>query len=565
MPVPTVTTRDFSPARRQECLDRLGEGPLDLVVVGGGITGAGVARDAALRGLRVALLEQADFAFGTSSRSSKLIHGGFRYLQNLQFHMVYESVRERTLLMDLAPHRVRPLRFLFPTYRDHGFRAWQVHAGLTLYDAMTLFRNLDRHQMLDAEALRKLEPLLRDEGLEGGSVYSDAVTDDALLTVDTARGACEAGALTLPYVEAVEFRTAGGRVRGVTARDRLTGRDYEIEAAVVVNATGPWTDLTRNRTAGEPPGRPLLHVTRGSHIAIPRSLLPADHAVVLTRASEGRILFTIPWGDVVIAGTTDTYYDGDPADVRATRSDVEYILETLQRYFPQVSFGDDSVLGTYAGLRPLIRQEGVAESAVSREDRVVEDPPGLITVAGGKLTTYRRMGRKVTDLVVRALGRRPDLGKPGSCVTGLIPLRTCPGFGAADPEAAMHARASGLEPPVIKALRARQPCDWTEVLRLIADDRALAQPLPPLEGPGSGHMQAEVVHAVRQMMTLTLSDLVCRRLWLHVRCADAAREALPVAARLMAAELGWDEAEVARQVEAATRELAVSQAWKTGS
>lgn len=560
--MPTVTTRDFSPARRRDSLDRLGSEHLDLVVVGGGITGAGVARDAALRGLRVALLEQADFAFGTSSRSSKLIHGGFRYLQNLQFHMVYESVRERTLLMDLAPHRVRPLRFLFPTYRDHSFRAWMVNAGLTLYDAMTLFRNLDRHQVLDAKRLLGLEPRLQPEGLEGGSVYSDAVTDDALLTVDTARGASEAGALVLPYVEAVAFRTAGGRVRGVSARDRLTGKEYEIETTVVVNATGPWTDLTRSRTVGEPPARPLLHVTRGSHLAIPRHLLPADHAVVLTRAGENRILFTIPWGDVVLAGTTDTFHEGDPADVRATRGDVDYILETLQRYFPGVPLGEDAVLGSFAGLRPLIRQEGVAESAVSREDRIVEDPPGLITVAGGKLTTYRRMGRKVTDRVVRAVGRQPDLGKPGACVTGLIPLRNCPGFGAADPEAALHARASGLEPQAVKALRSRQPCDWTEVLRLVADDRSLAQPLPPLEGPGSGHLQAEVVHAVRQMMTLTLPDLVCRRLWFHVRCADAAQEALPVAARLMAAELGWDEAEQARQVQAAARELGAAQAWK---
>lgn len=554
--------RPFSAAARQEALDRAAVEPVDLVVVGGGVTGCGVARDAALRGLNVALLEQRDFAFGTSSRSSKLIHGGFRYLQTYEFHLVFEAVQERALLLELAPHRVKPLRFLFPVYQDHRFPAWFVHLGLTVYDAMAFYRNVEPHKLLSTEQLLEQEPKLAAEGLRGGCSYQDALTDDALLTVDTARGAFEAGALVLPHVEAVRLLEAGGRIAGVAARDGLTGREVEIRAGAVVNATGPWTDLTRSRLENASP-KPLLHVTRGSHVALPRERLPGDHAVVMGRPGENRILFTIPWGDVVVVGTTDTFHEGDPADVRATRGDVDYILETLNRYFPGEGFGPQDVVGTYSGLRPLLRQEGRSESAVSREHVIVEDPEGLFTVAGGKLTTFRRMARQVTDRVAERLRARSDVGKPGACLTDRLPLRQCPGFGAGDPEAAVNARASGLSPEAIKALRLRHPCDWTEVLRIAADDKRLTAPLPPLEGPGSGHLKAEVVHAARHLMTLTLADLACRRFWVHVRCADRAPAFLAEAAPLMAAELGWDEAETARQVAEATAEVARSMAWRT--
>lgn len=553
--------REFSARTRAAALDRLGEGTFDVVVLGGGINGAGIARDAALRGLSVVLLEQADLASGTSSRSSKLIHGGFRYLEQGQLKLVFEACHERARLAELAPHRVKPLDFLFPVYHDHRYRPWQIDLGLKVYELLAAGRRVRPHVRLTPEALLERQPALRYQGLEGGCLYQDCVTDDALLTIDTARGASEAGALVLPYVRAVGLELSSQRSSAVQAVDVLSGGTMVISAEVVVNATGGWSDLFRSRVLGRN-SRPLLRTTRGAHLAFPRRLLPGEAAVVLTRAAERRVLFTIPWGDVILAGTTDTDYQGDPSEARATGQDVAYIVETLNHYFPDLRLEGRDILGTYAGVRPLVRQEEREASAVSREHVILEDPDGLVNVVGGKLTTYRLVAEQVVDRVVERLRRRSGVGRPGSPISGRFPLRDCPGFGAADPEAAIHARASGLSPEQIRLLRGRHPCDWTEVLAMIAEQKSLGQPLPPLEGPGSGHLAAEVVHAVRNYMCLTLADLVARRLWLALRCPQAAAETLSTAAGLMAGELGWDAAETARQVEAARRELETSTAWR---
>jgi len=410
-------TAEFSARTRQELLDRAERQLFDLVVVGGGITGAAVARDAALRGLNVVLCEKGDFGEGTSSRSSKLIHGGFRYLQQLQFGLVRESCQERSLLSQtLAPHRVKPLPFLFPVYKTHKHRAWMLHGALSVYDRMD--RASQPHRHLSADELLRLRPELSPRGLEGGALYYDAVTDDAHLTLDTARGAWEAGAAVLSYAEVTEFYATRFGLEAVEVRERLSGRVLRARARVAVVAAGPWTDVVRGRCAARPP---MLRVTQGSHCVFRRERVPGAEAVVALHPGDRRPLFAFPWRDVIIAGTTDTDYSGGLEEVRASRADVDYILEALNHTLPGLQLTPADVVGTYSGLRPLLRQEGVRESLVSREHVIREEAPGIITVAGGKLTTHRRMAEEVVNRVVRLL---PPAGPPRTAVT---PLPFCEG------------------------------------------------------------------------------------------------------------------------------------------
>lgn len=560
MPV-RPSPREFSPALRQEFLEAAVRGPLDLVVMGGGISGAATARDAALRGLRVALLERADFASGASGRSSKLIHGGLDALRTLRVRRVFDAVRERAKFLELAPERVRPTAFLYPAYREHRTRAWQVHLALGAYDVLQLDPGREWHRLLDPAGMIELEPALRPEGLEGGNLYRDAVTDDLLLTLDTVRSAAQAGALPIPHAEVLRVEASPSGLQTVGIRDHLSGRELELAAPVVVNATGPWGDQNRTRLVGN--GRaplPLLRLVRGTHLALDRRRLPSAHALVLTSPRDERLVCTLPWGDIVLVGSASTAYEGDPEQVRATRHDVDYLLETLDFHLPHLRLGPQDVVGTSAGVRPLVRSGSRTRSGY----RVLEERPGLLTVAGGSLTNARRLAREVVERAVEGLGPRRGLGKPGACATGLVPLRDGAGFGAADPEAARYARESGLDPAGVRSLRMRHPGGWIDVLRLLASEPALSAALPPGAGPGSGHVQGEVIHAVRYQMTLTLGDLACRRLGLDLRAADRAEEALAAAAGLMARELGWDEAERDRQLALAGAELARARAWKAG-
>ncbi|MEM1418691.1 MAG: glycerol-3-phosphate dehydrogenase/oxidase, partial [Myxococcota bacterium] len=370
-------------------------GPFDLVVVGGGITGAGVARDAARRGLRVALVEQRDLAYGTSSRSSKLVHGGLRYLEQGEVAMVFESVSERRTLMHLAPHLVAPLPFLFPVFESSKKSLLVIRAGMWIYDALALFRSYRRHVTLGREGVIEAEPGLRREGLRGSPLYYDCATDDARLTLETALDAAEAGAVVATGARVRRLvKNVRGEISGVVVESTLAGRDagrtVSLEARVVVNATGPWTDAVRKLSSL--PGkerRRLLRPTKGVHVVVDRAKLPVQHAVVCVHPDDGRVLFALPWGDRSYLGTTDTDYRGAPEDVAATGEDVAYLLAAARHYFPEHPLAREDVLSTWAGLRPLIAPEGAGLSAsdVSREHEVLTDADGLVTVAGGKLTT----------------------------------------------------------------------------------------------------------------------------------------------------------------------------------
>jgi glycerol-3-phosphate dehydrogenase len=381
-------------------LSALAEGVFDLLILGGGITGAGVALDAALRGLRVALIDKGDFASGTSSASSKLIHGGLRYLEHGEIRLVREALVERGRLLRNAPHLVRPLRFLLPFAGGARVPPWQWRLGLTLYDLLAGSRNIRRSRPLHARRLRAEVPGLRGD-LRGGAEFHDAQTDDARLCVETLRTAALHGARLANHVEATGFETSGGRIVAVRAADRLGGGELRIAARLVLNATGPWGDAVR-RLAGEQ-AAPALRPTRGVHLLAPPRGLPA--ALLLLHPRDGRVFFVIPWLGKTLLGTTDTDCPDDPDHLSVTDADVEYLLEGHNHWLaPPLTRAD--LLGSFVGLRPLLASQPGEPSARSREYALSTGPTGLLTVSGGKYTTFRSMAEEITDVVVERLGLR---------------------------------------------------------------------------------------------------------------------------------------------------------------
>jgi glycerol-3-phosphate dehydrogenase len=385
----------------QRTLDAFTDGPFDLLVLGGGITGAGVALDAALRGLRVALIDKGDFASGTSSVSSKLVHGGLRYLEYGDFPLVYEALHERHLLLRNAPHLVHPLRFVLPFYRGARVPAWKWRLGLTGYDLLAGRGNIRRSRSLDRGLLLRDFPGLKSDNLTGAAEYHDAQMDDARLCLEVIKTAAENGARVANYVEAVAFERRDGLLSGVRAIDHLGGRELVIEARQILNATGPWVDAVC-RLAGDE-GEPHLRPTKGVHLVVPDRGLRS--AFILLHPRDGRVFFVIPWLGKTLIGTTDTEEDTAPDDLTVTQADIEYLQEGHNHHLrPTLTAGD--ILGHFVGLRPLLRSRPAEPSSVSREFRVFWSPSGLLSVAGGKYTTYRHMAEVVTDAVVRRLGLR---------------------------------------------------------------------------------------------------------------------------------------------------------------
>jgi glycerol-3-phosphate dehydrogenase len=543
----------FSAAARHEHLRALGAETWDLLVIGGGITGAAAARDAAGRGLRVALVDAGDLARGTSSRSSRLIHGGLRYLETGNLKLVFEASAERRRLLDLASHLVHPLPFLFPVFRKGpvGFR--KLQAGMWLYDGLSLFRNIARHRMLSRDAARQEEPHLRTDGLVGAAVYYDASVDDARLTLANARGAHEAGAAVVPYAEVVGFLKDGKGLAGARVRDCLIeGVDaVEVRARVVLNATGPWSDAVRRLAdAGI---RPRLRPTKGVHILVRRDRLGNRHAITFQSPVDGRVMFVLPWGDFSYVGTTDTDYAGSPAEVRADAEDVRYLLDSANSIFPDAKLTGDDVVSTWAGIRPLLSprgpEGGMAASATSREHEIWRDRGGLLNIAGGKLTTYRVMAKQAVDAAARALkeehrvesGHSPtaDLPLPGDPREPWEPFRD---------RVVSDAVAAGLGADTGEHLARAYGEDAAALLAAVRGDAALAERLME----GHPYVWAEVAHAVRAEMAMTLDDVMTRRLHLFYEAADGGLAVAEQVARRMAAEpgIGWSDAEVAAQVDA---------------
>lgn len=520
--------------QREATWRRLGAEVFDVCIVGGGINGAAVARDAVLRGMTVALLEKRDFAWGTSSRSTKLVHGGVRYLQQGDVALVLESCRERDVLRTrIAPHLVRAQRFVFPIYDDDSTPVWQLRVGLTVYDLLAGFQNVARHRHLTVEALREHEPALNAQGLCGGALYYDCWTDDARLTLETALAARAAGAAILNHAEVTQLdKDSTGRVVSARVMDAMSGRETSVKARAFVNVAGPWLDAVRRLDDGGAP--PRLRLTKGVHAVFDRSRIGNRDAIVI-RGLDGRVMFAIPWQSQTIVGTTDTFFQGDPADVRADADDVDYILAATNRAFPAARVTARDVIATWAGLRPLVAPEDErTASDVSREDQVFESPAGLLSLGGGKLTTHRRVAEVLVDRVAERLGRRV-----GPCRTADVPL---PGGAAYPPgPAAEDEPRSGDE-----HVAARYGSLAGEVAALVKADPALGRPAVG-DRPD---LVAELVHAVDSEMAFTIDDVLSRRVPLALRSRERDGEVVRTVGSILAQRLGWDDARLEAEVAA---------------
>jgi glycerol-3-phosphate dehydrogenase len=528
----------FGAARRPALVAALERAPFDVLVIGGGITGAGIARDAAMRGLSVALVEREDFASGTSSRSSRLIHGGVRYLEHGELHLVFESSHERYVLRRIAPHLVQPLRFVWPVYEHARLPRWKLGLGLWLYDALAFFRNIARHRRLSARAVAAIEPALRQQDLLGGFSYYDAATDDIRLTVANARAAAEAGATVVNHVEVRELRMHQGAVRGAVAVDTLSGRTLTIGAHVVVNATGPWSDSIRR--LANPAAPPGVHGTKGVHVAVPRDRIGNGGALTLLSPLDGRVMFVLPAGLHTIIGTTDTDYTGPPETVHATSDDITYLLRSANAFFPHAHLTSADVVSAWAGIRPLVESGARETGSVSREHHIAWTAPGLLTITGGKLTTYRVMAAQVVDAVARTTDPAPRR----RAATGRVPL---PGGRIASLEEELQrARTATGRPALAEHLVRRYGTEWRVVWALVEENPALATPVVP----SHPDIVAELLYAVQHEMALTLSDLLIRRLHVAFETHDHGAAAAPAAARVVAPLLDWSaehiDAELAR-------------------
>lgn len=365
----------------------------DVLVVGGGITGAGIARDTAMRGLSVAIIDKGAWASGTSSKSSRLIHGGIRYLERGQVGLVRESVREREILLRIAPHLVKPLEFTWPVYAGARLPQWKLRIGLGIYDLLAGRRRVRRHKSLSIKQTLQNEPALERNGLRGGASYFDASTDDAGLTIATIQAAVDNGAVAVHHAKMESVTRSGTRADGALVHDTLSGGATQVRARVIVSATGPW------QAKG----------TKGSHVAVARDRIGNHSAVTLTSPLDGRVMFVLPSGDRAIIGTTDIYTSESPDDVKASHQEIEYLLRSANHYFPAAALTASDVLETWAGIRPLAAAPpGASPSSISREHQISLDPAGVIVVTGGKLTTYRSMAAEIVDVVEKRLGRKPQ-------------------------------------------------------------------------------------------------------------------------------------------------------------
>lgn len=547
----------FSKQQREEDLGRAEAEVFDVLVIGGGITGACVARDAARRGLSTVLVEKRDWAFGTSSRSSKLVHGGLRYLELFDFKLVFEACRERRRLLLNAPHVVWPQSFIFPVYKGDKNPLFMIAMGLWLYDILALFRNVQNHQLHGSRRILEVEPELDRERLKGGGQFYDCATDDARLTLSHVQSAYLEGACCLSYVKVIDFLRRDGMVCGVRARDEIGGRELDIEARVVLNCTGPWTDFVCR--LDEPDAAPKLRPTKGSHVVVPWERVKAYNAMPILSPRDQRMLFVVPWRNFTLIGTTDTDYEGDYDHVRASRDDVDYILEAANRALPRARLDYDDVLSTYAGLRPLVLEGGgkdVKESQVSREHSIYESHSGLLSIAGGKLTTARSMAEELVDLAARRLEERHGLRGIPRCTT-----KNAPVFGKDGRDFHRRlerlAREVRLDDDVIHRLQFLGT-GALKVLGLMAEDPSLSRRL----GEGVPYLEAQVVYSAREEMVVNLEDFMVRRSLIFYEDPEQGLGCVERVAELLGRELGWDEGEKKRQVEGYRRVVELSRAYR---
>ncbi len=547
----------------------LADGIYDLVIVGGGITGAGIARDAALRGLKVALFEKGDYGSGTSSKSSKLVHGGLRYLEHGEIGLVFESVSERRVQTQVAPHLVRPLPFLLPIFKDTRPGLELMNLGLWIYDSLALFRAPRMHKTIrGAKAASALEPCLKADSLRGVIEYYDCATDDARLVLENVIDAEVLGADCRNYTEVTSLvRDGAARVRSVRVRDVLTGATDEVRCRAVVLAAGAWTDEMIRRFE-IPLKRELLRRTKGVHLVVPHERLPLARAITVISPVDGRVMFAIPWRERTVIGTTDTDFEGTADEVHADRADAEYLCASANGYFPNSKLTPDDVIATWAGLRPLIRgEDGGAESDVSREHEIFTRDDGLIIIAGGKLTTYRRMAREGVRTAVKWLREHDEQFDAAGRERSGTKHRPLPGAVGLDNPSLDAVAAIG------RALIAEFGLDGESATHLcgvygvrartlaasIAADRSLGERL----NADVPYLWAEVDFAVRHDRARTVDDVLSRRAPLLLVGRDQGLDVCDRVGARLAGLLGWSPAETERQLASYRKTVADSRRFRT--
>lgn len=493
----------FSAILRPKMKELVSEYKFDLLVIGGGITGAGIALDAVTRGLSVALIDMQDFAAGTSSRSTKLIHGGLRYLKQLEVKIVAETGRERDVVYSNALHVTEPEWMLLPFHKGGTFGKYTTSVGLLAYDFLAGVKKDERREMLTSEETLEKEPLLKSEGLLGGGHYVEYRTDDARLTIETMKKAAEKGALCLNYMKAETFIYDNGKAVGVVATDTLSGEEHTIHAHTIVNAAGPWVDEVREKD--EVSNAKRLHLTKGIHIVLDRSVFPLQQAIYFD-APDGRMIFAIPRGEKAYIGTTDTFFDGDRLHPTATEEDIDYLLGTVHHMFPEVQVSQVDVESSWAGVRPLIYEEGKDPAEISRKDEIWEAGTGLITIAGGKLTGYRKMAETVLDLVVKRQGAKSF----GPCVTEHLRLSGGDFEDLAHYQSFVQSKASDAEFYELTVEEGERLASFYgtnvdtvfTIAHTLNEQEKNGLPLP---------MMAEIVYSIHHELTMTPSDFFIRR------------------------------------------------------
>jgi glycerol-3-phosphate dehydrogenase len=543
----------FSWQTRAQSIAQMKAETFDVLIIGGGITGAGLALDAAARGLKTALIEKRDFAAGTSSRSTKLIHGGLRYLEHYDFALVREGLRERAELLKLAPHLDEPLEFVIPIYaerRRNYDHPLLVRAGLFLYDFLAGKYNIARHRRISQAEALQLAPQLDPRGLKGALVYYDGRTNDARLVIEIIKTAHKRGAAMANYVKFTSFRKdADGKVCGAQVSDELTHElfdSFNIRARVVINATGVWMNEVRSLSADLSDDDKQLRPSKGIHLTVSAERLNVTTAWLIPAIGERRFYFVVPWEGRVNIGTTDIDYSGDKDAPGAIAAEVLNILQAVNAYFPAAQLEPSDVISAWAGLRPLISSGNTkqATTAVSRKEEIFTDRDGLISLAGGKLTTYRLMAERGIDLAVEQL--RDRFGVQAKPVSTKQILLSGGGIQRADLEAQAHkiARAENLPLATAQHLLHNYGTNAARILELTHEDEALKQPLLP----DLPNLAAEVIYAVREEAALTIADVLTRRT--RIAMLGAAMNCVENVAALMARELGWDEAQKAQQIAA---------------
>ena len=513
---------------RGDILKNLKNNAFDVLVIGGGITGAGIALDAASRGLSVALVEMNDFASGTSSRSTKLIHGGLRYLKQFEIALVREVGRERAIVHRLAPHLVRSEKMLLPLIKGGTFGKFATSLGLMVYDVLAGVESADQRKMLSREKALEMEPLLDPELLEGAGIYAEYRTDDARLTIEVIKAASSFGANCLNYIKVVDFVYQDDQVSGVKAIDYISGETFNISAKFVVSATGPWVDDLRRKDDSLEGKR--LHLTKGVHIVLPHDKLPVQQSVYFD-VPDGRMIFAIPRGKVTYVGTTDTDYSGDKNHVLTNVEDVDYLLDAVNHAFPTVHVTIEDVESSWAGLRPLIHEEGKSASELSRKDEIFESDTGLISMAGGKLTGYRKMAERLVDVLVKRFKEKyPDI-HIGEIITDRIPLG---GKSFDNPEAVriyqedVERRLGPLGYGSYEAwyLTSNYGKETEKILNLL---------------PEYNLLEAETLYVIRYELAQSLTDFFNRRTGRLYFDIDSVRNHYATVAEIMAGAYGWDQ------------------------